>query len=95
MKIYSKLKRFPLGSIHAEGFLKEQMLIGKDGICGHLHELEPQMIADPYVNRTYVEAWDKVAQLGWGGEISANYWTGYIQYAFTLNDEEMIKTAKV
>ncbi|MBR5528031.1 MAG: glycoside hydrolase family 127 protein [Clostridia bacterium] len=93
MKIYSKLKRFPLGSIHAEGFLKEQMLIGKDGICGHLHELEPQMIADPYVNRTYVEAWDKVAQLGWGGEISANYWTGYIQYAFTLNDEEMIKTA--
>ena len=42
MKQYNKLKRFPLGTIKAEGFLKEQLLIGKDGMAGHLYELEPE-----------------------------------------------------
>ena len=93
MKIYDKLFRYPLGTINACGFLKEQMLRGKDGMCGHLHELEPGMINDPYINKSYVEAWGDGDQSGWGGEISGNYWTGYIQFAFTLNDAEMIKTA--
>ena len=93
LKIYDKLSRFPLGSIRSEGFLKEQMERGKDGICGHLHELEPGMINDPYINKSYVKAWGNGDQSGWGGEISGNYWTGYIQFAFTLNDPEMIKTA--
>lgn len=95
MKKYNKLNRFPLGCIKAEGFLKSQMQIGKDGMCGHLHELEPKMIADPFLNVSHVKAWgegDKL-QYGWGAEIAGNYWTGYIQFAFTLNDEEMIKTA--
>ena len=93
MKKFQKLDRYPLGSIKAEGFLKEQMLRGKDGICGHLHELEPNMIADPYINKTPVPAWEKGNQNGWGAEISGNYWTGYIQFAYTLGDPEMIKTA--
>lgn len=93
MKMYSRLKRFPLGSISAQGFLKDQMLIGKDGICGHLHELEPEMIADPYIRLSRVRAWSEGVQDGWGAEISGNYWTGYIQFAFTLGDAEMIKTA--
>jgi hypothetical protein len=93
LKIYDKLSRFPLGSIRSEGFLKEQMERGKDGIFGHLHELEPGMINDPYINKSYVKAWGNGDQSGWGGEISGNYWTGYIQFAFTLNDPEMIKTA--
>ncbi|MBQ9116807.1 MAG: glycoside hydrolase family 127 protein, partial [Clostridia bacterium] len=93
MKTYRKLNLYPLGSIHAEGFLKDQMLLGKDGICGHLHELEPKMIADPYVSKTYVPAWENGNQSGWGAEISGNYWTGYIQFAFTLNDPEMIRIA--
>jgi len=93
VKTYQKLNRFPLGKIHAEGFLKDQMLLGKDGISGHLHELEPGMIADPFVNKSYVEAWGDGDQSGWGAEISGNYWTGYIQHAFVLNDADMIKTA--
>ncbi|MBE5733164.1 MAG: hypothetical protein E7353_09095 [Clostridiales bacterium] len=93
MKTFQKLDRFPLGSINAEGFLKDQMALGKDGMCAHLHELEPDMINNPYINKTYVKAWGNGDQSGWGGEISGNYWTGYIQYAYTLGDEEMIKTA--
>ena len=83
-KYFGKLKRFPLGAIHAQGFLKEQMLRGKDGMAGHLFELEPGMIWDPYLNRTNVGSWTGAHQLGWGAEIAGNYWSGYIQYAFTL-----------
>ena len=69
------------------------MTIGKGGICAHLHELEPKMINAPYINKKYVPAWGDGDQSGWGGEISGNYWSGYIQYAFTLRDEEMIGIA--
>lgn len=93
MKKYSKLSRFPLGAIRAEEFLKDQLLRMKSGMGGHLHELEPGMIADPYITKTHVDAWDEINQNGWGGEISGNYWMAYIEEAFTLNDEEMIATA--
>ena len=46
MANYQRLSRFPLGAIQAEGFLKDQLLLGKDGMAGHLPELEPGMIAD-------------------------------------------------
>ena len=93
MNKYQKLERYPLGSIRAKGFLRDQMLRGKDGICGHLHELEPGMIADPFIKKSYVPAWTNGNQNGWGAEISGNYWSGYIQFAYTLGDPEMIKTA--
>ena len=93
MKQYAKLHRFPLGSIRAEGFLKRQMEIGKDGICGHLHELEPAMIHAPFIHKVHVPAWGNGDQSGWGAEISGNYWSGYIQFAWTLGDAEMIRTA--
>ena len=73
MKQYNKLKRFPLGTIKAEGFLKEQLLIGKDGMAGHLYELEPEMIRDPYINKSYVKRWGPSIQSGWSAEISGNY----------------------
>lgn len=93
MNDYRKLKRFPLGALHAEGFIKEQMLRGKEGLAGNLYKLEPGMIADPYLRRTRVPIWAPVKQVGWGAEISANYWSGYIQYAYVLGDEEMIRVA--
>ena len=93
MKKYQKLDRFPLGSILAEGFLKDQMKIGKNGISGRLHEIEPDMVANPFVNKTHVPAWGNSFQSGWGAEISGNYWFGYIMFAYTLNDPEMIETA--
>lgn len=58
MKTYAKSKTLPLGSIHARGFLKEQLLRSKDGMGGHLPEIEPGMIADPYLRKTVVKQWD-------------------------------------
>ena len=93
MKKFQKWESFPLGSIRPQGFLREQLLRGKDGMAGHLFELEPQMIYDPFVHKTYVPAWGDGDQSGWGAEISGNYWTGYIEHAFTLGDEQMIAIA--
>lgn len=93
METFQKLNRFPLGSIHAEGFLRDQLLLSKDGITGHLYELEPGMIADPFIKKSYVPGWTAEQQAGWGSEISGNYWAGYIQSAFTLDDEKMIVIA--
>ena len=90
---FGKLKRFPLGSICAKGFLYDQMLRGKNGMAGHLYELEPGIIADPYIKRSHVGAWTGDEQRGWGAEISGNYWSAYIQYAYTMNDQEMIDKA--
>ena len=88
---YNKLNSFPLGSITAKGFLKEQLLRNKDGMGGHLDELEPGMIRDPYLGRTYIKDWNLEDQCGWGAEISGNYWSGLIEVAYSLGDEELIK----
>ena len=86
---YGKLSALPLGSITAEGFLREQLERSKNGMGGHLDEIEPGMIADPYINKSYVKRWGNGDQSGWGAEISGNYWTGLILLAFTLDDSEL------
>ena len=93
MKNYQKLYRFPLGAIHAKGYLQDQMLLGKDGMSGHLYELEPEMLAAPFIRDFHVPTWTSHESLGWGAEIAGSYWNGYIQFAFTLNDAEMIAIA--
>lgn len=82
---HSRLTRLPLGSVTAQGWLKTQLERSKAGMGGHLDELEPEMIAKPYVDRNHQS---KVSP-GWSGEISGTYWTGLVQLAFTLNDEEL------
>ncbi len=91
MKNYAKAESFPLGSIVAEGFLREQILRNKDGMGGHMDELEPGIIVDPFIKRTRVEGWSDTDQAGWGAEISGNYWSGMIELAYSLNDDELIK----
>ncbi len=90
---YSRRYHLPLGSIHAEGFLKEQLLRSKNGMGGHLPEIEPGMIAAPYIKKAHVKRWANHDQSGWGAEISGNYYSGLVQLAFTLNDPELIKMA--
>ncbi|HBJ18158.1 MAG TPA: hypothetical protein DDY70_00190, partial [Clostridiales bacterium] len=94
MKTYAKRKTLPLGSIRARGFLKEQLERSKDGMGGHLPEIEPGMIADPYIHKTVVKQWDGGEISGWGAEISGNYYAGLIQLAFTLDDEELKRKAE-
>lgn len=93
MEKYQKLDRFPLGSIFARGFLRDQMLRGKDGMAGHLHELEPDMLTGPYQREYRVPNWDDMQNTSWGAEVAGNFWSGYIHNAFTLDDPEMIETA--
>jgi uncharacterized protein len=83
---YNQLTRLPLGNVTAQGWLKVQLERNKAGMGGHLDELEPEMIANPYVDRNHKS---KVSP-GWSGEISGTYWTGLVQLAFTLNDAELI-----
>ncbi len=90
---YSKLEFLPLGNIRAKGFLREQLLRSKDGMGGHLDELEPNMIAYPFVKCITEEIWGP-RKAGWGAEISGNYWAGLICLAYTLNDSELIKKAE-
>ena len=87
---YNQLTRLPLGNVTAQGWLKVQLERNKAGMGGHLDELEPEMIAKPYVERNHKS---KVSP-GWSGEISGTYWTGLVQLAFTLNDEELKTKAR-
>ncbi|MHB1153303.1 MAG: beta-L-arabinofuranosidase domain-containing protein [Eubacteriales bacterium] len=87
---YAKLKPLKLGSITPRGWLREQLLRNKDGMGGHLDELEPRMIATPYTTKETEPRWGEARKAGWGAEISGNYWTGLIELAFTLNDPELI-----
>ncbi len=82
---HSRLTQLPLGSVTAQGWLKMQLERSKAGMGGHLDELEPEMIAKPYVDRNHKS---KVSP-GWSGEISGTYWTGLVQLAFTLDDAEL------
>jgi len=91
---YGKLKWLPLGAIEPLGFLREQMERNKDGMGGHLPELEPGMIRDPYIGRTHVEAWGDGDQEGWGAEISGNFYTGFVGLAYTLQDPALMAQAE-
>ena len=82
---HSRLTRLPLGAVVAQGWLKAQLERSKAGMGGHLDELEPDMIAKPYVDRSHKS---KVSP-GWSGEISGTYWAGLVQLAFTLDDAEL------
>ena len=82
-------ERLPLGSITAQGWIHQQLLRSKDGMGGHLDELEPEMIGRPYVTRDH----QSTVSPGWSGEISGTYWAGLIPLAFTLNDAELVAKA--
>lgn len=89
---YGKLHFLECGKITARGWLRDQLLRSRDGMGGHLYELEPQMLWDPYVHKTSYPGWG--APAAWGSEIAGNYWYGFIALAFALPDEDMQKKAE-
>ena len=90
---YGKLKFLDCGKITSGGWLKEQLTRSKDGMGGHLDELEPEMLYDPYVKKSACKAWSEIAAPGWGAEISGNFWCGLITLAFTLPDKALQEKA--
>lgn len=83
-------ERLPLGSVTARGWLRQQLLRNKEGMGGHLDELEPEMIGKPFIDRNH----QSPVSPGWSGEISGTYWTGLVQLAFTLDDPELKEKAR-
>ncbi len=90
---YGKLQFLPCGSITAEGWLGEELRRSADGLGGHMDQLEPKMILDPYLKKSSTNAWGGSAA-GWGAEIAGNYWYGLIALAFTLPDAALQKKAE-
>jgi hypothetical protein len=93
-KTFEQLRMLPPGKITARGWIKEQLMRSKNGMGGHLDELEPDMIAHPYINRKTHDAWGEAIKAGWGAEISGNYWYGLVMLAFTLDDAELKEKAR-
>lgn len=90
---HGKLHFLKCGQITARGWLKEQLERSRDGMGGHLDELEPKMLYDPYIHKTSASAWGTAAP-GWGAEIAGNYWYGLIALAYTLPDAALQKKAE-
>jgi len=90
---HEKLRVCPPGSVTARGWIREQLLRNKAGMGGNLAELEPEMFATPYVTGAGHEGWG-IVRAGWGGEISGNFWYGFVQLAFALDDAELIAKAR-
>ena len=88
MKTHGKLSALPLGSVQARGWIRDQLTRSKNGMGGHIDELEPDMIANPYINCGTEEKWGAV-KAGWGAEISGNFWYGFMMLAFGLGDDEL------
>lgn len=90
---YAKLQTLPLGDITASGWLRQQLERSKEGMGGHLGELEPHMIGEPFVTGKLEEKMPPELQAAWCGEISATYWNGLIELAYTLQDRQLIEKA--
>ena len=93
-----KFRRLPLGNITASGWLKQQLEIEAAGMGGHLDELEPKMIYEPFVSRQHEEKlgelYGAVLTPGWSSEISGTYWSGLVMLAFALDSESLKEKAK-
>lgn len=94
VKSSNELSKLKLGSITALGWLKEQLGREAKGIGGNLNLLEPNLIDEPYRSRKHEKKMDKSYRAGYCAEMSAGYWLGLIQLAFTLNDYDLKKKAK-
>jgi DUF1680 family protein len=89
VKSHSRLSRLPLGAVRAEGWIARQMRVEAAGMSGHMDELEPDMIGNPFVTRSRKRG----VSAAWCSEISATYWAGLVQLAWTLNDSQLKKKA--
>lgn len=94
IQTFAKFNTLSPGKIRARGWLREQLIRNRDGMGGHLDELEPSSIAKPYISRETEAGWGASHKAGWGAEISGNYWNGEIMLAFALNDEWLKKKAE-
>ncbi len=93
----SKLDRLPLGSVRAAGWIRQQLEIEAAGMSGHLDELEPAMVWDPFTTRHHEAkigaAFDASLVAGWSAEVSGTYWIGFVMLAYTLDRDDLKEKA--
>lgn len=85
----SVLIKLPVGNIKPEGWLKEYLYRQKNGLTGNLGKISAWLQKEN-------NAWlDKNGQGEWGWE-EVPYWLkGYANIGYILEDEDMIKEAKI
>ena len=76
----------PAGSVTADGWLKGKLQRVKDGMGGHLDELDPDQFAHPFVRRDFKADLGGKGNVDWCAEMSGEYWLGLVELAFTLDD---------
>jgi DUF1680 family protein len=85
----SGLVRLPPGAVKPEGWLKAQLRLQADGFHGHLQEISGFLKKEG-------NAWLSKDGRGSQGWEEVPYWLkGYLNCAYALNDEKMMKEAQV
>jgi DUF1680 family protein len=85
----SGLVRLPPGAVKPDGWLKAQLRMQADGFHGHLQEISGFLKKDG-------NAWLSKDGRGSQGWEEVPYWLkGYLNCAYALNDEKMMKEAQV
>lgn len=85
--VNQQLIKLPVGSIMAEGWLKQMLHLQKDGLNGHLNEISAWLDKN---DNAWLTSGGK-----WGWE-EVPYWLrGYGDLAYLLNDAAMIDEAKI
>lgn len=82
----SRFIELPIGAVKAEGWLRQQLVLQKDGLTGHLDELYPNVVGSR-------NAW-----LGGDGDAweRGPYWIdGLLPLAYLLNDQGLKDKAQV
>lgn len=85
--VSQQLVKLPVGSITPQGWLRRQMELSKDGLCGHLGEISVWLQKEG-------NAWlDEGGQWGWE---EVPYWLrGYAGLAYTFEDPAMLEETKL
>lgn len=85
--VSQQLVKLPVGSIKPQGWIRRQMELSKDGLCGHLGELSSWLEKDN-------NAWlGNGGQWGWE---EVPYWLrGYASLAYAFDDPEMLAETRL
>lgn len=76
-------KKIPIGHIHIKGWLKNQLRIQADGLCGNLDKIWPDVKDSGWLNGN-ADSWERLPC----------WLDGFLPLAYLLNDKGMIDRAK-